>query len=172
MKLFIERGAVQLSGHVEHGRVVDDLVKGAIFERFDDVPTVAQVALDVVAGKELLRPRIGPTDFEHGRVKFDGGHVCGRLRRLNGGVPQSHRRVEHFSAQLKAERFDFVERVLMGVAGHNAVHGDAGDEHGGGGKSGEQGVGSLQLIRKEVDLLSHTFVIDFEASVLLLLNIF
>ena len=97
-----------------------------------------------------MRPRVEPADLFHGGVEFDGEDGGGRLRGHDGRVSQPHRRVQHVARHL-AHRLNFVERVLVWVAIHNAVHGDARDEHGRGAVGGVEGVGALQFFGEEVD---------------------
>ena len=138
-RLLIERQRIEVACQGEHGRIMDDRRERLRVEPPDLLEGIADDPCNVGIFEQSLRPGILTGHLLRHGIDLDRDNTSGRLGGFDRRVPQAGRRVQHIPFK-RRDGFDFVQRVLIRIRTFDAMHWDAGNQHGGSGLGGHQAI--------------------------------
>ncbi len=148
MESGIQITGIEVPGQVEGWWVMDNGVEGFVREGRCQVTAVTNQLLDPGIGEQFLRPGIGPANLNDDGIKFDGDHLFGGLGCQDCGITQAGGCIQYQPLAFPA--LSTFGGIFHGVGAFDAVHRDAGDQHGGGGLGGHQAVIAIGEGREEL----------------------
>src|SRR6266849_3526950 len=146
-KLPVKLARIQVSRQAQRWWIMDDPRKRPVFKVLHHLEGVAHHLLDPGIIEKSLGPGIEPGHLLCPRIEFNRDDLLRRFSRLDSGVAQSCRRIQHTSHHRRNSRA-LPQSILVGIDIFDAVHHKAGDEHTGSLFGWHQAAHAIRLFRE------------------------